>query len=94
MMAEKSSTNPSRIVRLFDGFEVKRVGDHIKIVRGIVFCDGLPFETWVPAYRDPCGAWVGSDTGEIVMLVDAVLDFEQLNKLAGEGISTLGEDDD
>jgi hypothetical protein len=90
-MAEQSSMNPSRVVRLFDGLEVQRVGDHIKMVRGIVFCDGLPFETWMPAYREPCGAWIGCDTGEIVMLVDAVLEFDQLNKLAGEGISTLGD---
>jgi hypothetical protein len=91
MMAEEISMNPSRIVRLFDGLEVQRVGDYVKMVRGIVFCDGLPLETWMPAYRDPSGEWFGYDTGDIVMLVDAVLEFEQLNKLACEGISISGE---
>jgi hypothetical protein len=93
-MNEEGSMHPSRIVRVFDGLEVKRADDSIKMVRGIVFCDGLPFETWMPAYRDPCGEWVGSDTGESVMMVDAVLEFEQLDELAGEGISTSGEEDE
>jgi hypothetical protein len=66
-----------------DGQDVQRLGDEVKIVRGIWYSDGVPYRRWMPACKDG-KAWYGHDDAEIIQDVDAVLEMDKLDSLVKE----------
>lgn len=66
----------------YDGQLVGRLGKSTKMVRGIWYNDGKPYRRWMPAYKQD-GKWWGFDTDDSISDVDAVLDMESLDVLAG-----------
>ena len=60
--------------------QIAKLDDEVKMVRGIWYCDGVPYRGWVPAYQDG-NQWFGHDDAEIISSVDAVLEMSQLDEL-------------
>jgi hypothetical protein len=67
----------------FDGQDVQRLGDEVKLVRGIWYCDGVPYRRWMPACNDG-ERWIGHDDAVTIRDVDAVLEMSQLDALVKE----------
>jgi len=68
----------------------QRLEDHVKMVRGIWYCDGVPYRRWVPAYKDG-EIWFGHDDAETISDVDAILEMSQLDELVKKGSDPAGE---